>query len=840
MRNITLILFFSFLCLSIRVSSQVDTLAGQEVYPLPSFNLSETELEGYGENQDVSGLLMSSRDIFESTAGYTFGPARYRIRGYDTENTAVLINGIKVNDIGSGRAYWGSWGGLNDALRNQSIFTGINASNLSFGGIGGVTNINTRASTYGKGLKVTYSSSNRSYRNRIMVLYSTGMMDNGWALTVSGSRRWAQEGYVRGSFYDAWSYFISAEKKINNKHSIGLIAYGAPNKRGRSGIAVQEANDLVNDNQYNPYWGFQNGVERNARVGNYHQPMIMASHYWTVSSRTDITSTLYYNFGQGGSTALNWVGGQDPRPDYYRNLPSYALSGGDFDTYLYQTTQWQQNEAYRQIQWDAMYFANSKHLRTIYNADGIEGNNVQGNRSLYMIEDRRNDKDQIGFNMNVLSEINEHLNIAGGLDLVWYKGQHFNLVSDLLGGDYWLDIDKFSDQYQENIYSDISQNDLRTPNRITKVGDKIGHDYTSNVNTYNGFAQAEFTYSKLDFYVAANISYSEFWRTGHMQNGKFPENSLGDSEKNQFTNYGVKAGITYKIDGRNFITANGQYGTRAPFFRNSYVSPRTRDYTVNNLTSEKIMSGDINYRFRADWMKLRLSLYYSKFVDQIWSRSFYHEDLSTFVNYQMTGVDKVHAGMELGVEVNITTELSATFVYGRGQFIYDSRPLVTITADNNAEILAEDKVVYLENYYVGGMPQAVGSVGMKYSSPKYWWLGVNVNYFDEIYLDINPERRTEEAIEGFAQDDYRVSAALDQEMLDPGFTVDLFAGKSWRVKRKYFIGLSLNVSNVLNTQDLAVGGFEQLRYDPISPYRFPPKYIYLYGTQYFLNINFRM
>ncbi|MCK4569248.1 MAG: TonB-dependent receptor [Bacteroidales bacterium] len=840
MRNITLLLLFLLLGISFRSVSQVDTLTENAVYPLPSFNLSETELEGYGENQDVSGLLMSSRDIFESTAGYTFGPARYRIRGYDTENTSVLINGIKVNDIGSGRAYWGSWGGLNDALRNQSIYTGINASNLTFGGIGGVTNITTRASAYGKGLKVTYSSANRSYRNRIMVLYSTGMMESGWALTVSGSRRWAEEGYVKGTFYDAWSYFISAEKKINSKHSIGLIGYGSPNKRGRTGIAVQEANDLVNDNHYNPYWGFQNGEVRNARIGNYHQPMIMLSHYWTMSSKTSLTSTLYYNFGKGGSTALNWTETGDPRPDYYRNLPSYSLEGGDMEQYEYRTRMWQENEVFRQINWDHMYFANSKFLNTIYNVDGIDGNNITAYRSKYIIEDRRNDKSQIGFNMNVKSELNKHLNLAGGLELVWYKGFHFNKIVDLLGGEFWLDVDKYADQVGTYTYSDESQNDLRTPNRLVKVGDRFGHDYTSNVNTYNGFAQAEFTYSKFDFYVAGNLSFSEFWRTGNMQNGKFPENSLGDSEKKQFTNYGVKGGLVFKIDGRNFISANGEYSTRAPFFRNSYISPRTRDYTVTNLVSEKILSGDINYRFRASWMKARLSLYYSKFTDQTWSRSFYHDDLNTFVNYAMTGVDKVHAGMELGVKINITTSLVATAVYGRGQFIYDSRPLVTITEDNSADVLAEDRVVYLENYYVGGMPQTVGSVGLKYNSQKYWWLGVNFNYFGDIYLDINPDRRTAEALAGYAQDDYRIEKILDQEKLPDGFTMDLFAGKSWRVNKKYYIGLSLNVSNLLNTRDLAIGGFEQLRYDHENIDRFPPKYIYLFGTQYFLNINFRM
>ncbi|HSG68362.1 MAG TPA: hypothetical protein VK994_06635, partial [Bacteroidales bacterium] len=139
-----------------------------------------------------------------------------------------------------------------------------------------------------------------------------------------------------------------------------------------------------------------------------------------------------------------------------------------------------------------------------------------------------------------------------------------------------------------------------------------------------------------------------------------------------------------------------------------------------------------------------------------------------------------------------------------------------------------------------GMPQTVGSVGVKYSSQRYWWAGVNVNYFDDIYLDINPERRTAEAISGFSSDDYRVGKALDQEELGEGFTLDLFAGKSWRLKGNYYIGLSLNVNNLLNVQDLAIGGFEQLRYDPANPDKFPAKYIYMFGTQYFINVNFRM
>ncbi len=162
-----------------------------------------------------SALLQSSRDIFVSRAGYTFGPARFKIRGYDSEYTSILINGVEFNDGESGRAYWATWGGLNDAVRNQDIKTGISAADYGFGRLGGITNIDTRASSYRKQIKVSYSLANRSYRNRMMFIAATGLLDNGWSFVVSGSHRWAQGGYVKGTFYDANSYFVSAEKKFN-------------------------------------------------------------------------------------------------------------------------------------------------------------------------------------------------------------------------------------------------------------------------------------------------------------------------------------------------------------------------------------------------------------------------------------------------------------------------------------------------------------------------------------------------------------------------------------------------------------------------------------------------
>lgn len=834
-RNIFLALLFTS-SIVFTSAQESDTLKMKsDKSDLPQLTVFAEDLESDEQAQEISGLLQSSQDIFVSTAGYTFGQTRYKIRGYESDNTSILMNGVPLNDLETGGAYWSSWGGLNDVTRNQEIGTGIGSSKYGFGEVGGVTNIVTRASTFRKQIKVTYSLTNRNYRNRLMFLYSTGLMENGWAITASGSRRWAQEGYVEGTFYDAYSYFLSVEKKINKKHSIGLIGYGSPNKHGRNGAGVQEANDYAGTNFYNPYWGYQNGEKRNASVSNYHQPMFVLTHYWDINTKTTLTSSVFYSFGKGSSTRLDWYNVADPRPDYYRNLPSDER---DFNGYTSEERKylWENDESFRQLDFDHFYFVNRKSLFTMYDVDGVEGQNYTGMLSQYVIEARRNDKSQIGANFNLQEKINEHILLSGGLNLNWYKSFQFKVIDDLLGGDFYMNWDKFAERdYAQD--ADEIQNDLNKPNQVIKEGDKFGYDYTANINSYDLFLQANFKYKKIDFFTSGTISYTEFWRTGHMRNGKFPNDSYGDSEKQSFENFGLKAGGTYKITGRHLIDANLLYLTRAPFFRAAYISPRTRNEIVNGLTNEKILSGDLSYLYRSPYIQARATVYYTRFADQIYSRSFYHEVLQSFGNFQMTGIDKIHWGTELGIEGKITQNFTLYGVLGMGQYYYDSNPMATISVDNTAEVL-DNRQIYMKGYFDGGFPQTAASAGIKYFSSHYIFAGISINYYDNVYLDINPDRRSAEGVANYDPEYPERENILEQQKEDPGFTLDANIGKSWRIKDKN-ISLNFSVNNILDTQDLATGGYEQWRYDPFDMDQFPPYRFYLYGRQYFLNINFR-
>ncbi len=790
---------------------------------ITEININELDLGDDSKGQAVSGLLHSSGDVFTSTSSYTFGAMYFRMRGYDSENYSVYMGGINVNDAENGRTVWSEWGGLNDATRNKEVVNGIASSRFSFGNLGGVTNIITRASLQRKQTKFTYSLSNKSYTNRAMFTYSTGLMDNNWAFTVSGSRRWGEGGYIDGVFYDAWAYFVSVEKKINNKHSIAFTGFGSPTKRGQQGGATQETYDLVGSNYYNPNWGYQDGKKRNSRVKDFHEPMMILAHYWDIDRKTRLTSSLGYSFGYNGGTALNWYNAADPRPDYYRYLPSYQT-----DPYIKNlvTQSWLNNPEVSQINWDKLYQAN-------YLA------NATGTQAKYILEDRRNDQQQFSVNILLNKEITSNVKFDGGLEYRKYRGHHFKTIADLLGGKYWVDIDQFAERdFQGDTIK--NQNDLNNPNRIVKEGDTYGYDYYIYSNTGQLWGQMDVTLDKVDYYISGSVSNTTFWRHGNMKNGRYPDNSYGDSPERNFVTGGVKAGATYKFSGRHFLIGNAIYLTRAPFVYNSFVSPRTRGQYVNDLKQEKIISGDLNYILRTPQMKARLTIYHTMFYDQSEVTSFYHDDYKTFVNYALTGINKVHQGVEFGSEVKVSPTISVSAVAALGNFRYTNNPNSTISYDNGSKP-DTTQIVYSKSFYVNGTPQTAGSIGLNYRHPKFWFFNANFNYFGKMYLDFNPERRTSAALSNMSPDDPRIPDIINQIKLDDGFTLDASIGKSWQIN-KTNINLNFSVTNILDNTKLITGGYEQMRfdYDNKNVNKFPPKYFYGFGRTFFLNLGIRL
>ena len=138
-------------------------------------NLSALDFEDENKGQNITGLLHSTSDVFINSAGFTLSAANFRIRGYESENSTVYMSNIQVNDPENGRPSC-PMGGLNDAMQNKDVVNGLGAAMFSFGAVGGATNVITRASMQRKQNKLSYSLSNKSYINRLMYTYSTGLM----------------------------------------------------------------------------------------------------------------------------------------------------------------------------------------------------------------------------------------------------------------------------------------------------------------------------------------------------------------------------------------------------------------------------------------------------------------------------------------------------------------------------------------------------------------------------------------------------------------------------------------------------------------------------------------
>ena len=820
-----------------------DIITGEDRIPVVTLDAGDednTQLSG-----NISGILSASRDPFVAAAAYNLSTGGFRIRGFRNE-AEVYFNGMPFNSLENGRVFWSVWGGLNDVTRNRETTIDLSASPYAFGGIGGVTAFDIRASEQRPQKRFSYMFSNRSYNGRIMGTWSTGMMKNGWAVSLSGSRRWAQEGYVPGTFYNAWSYFASVDKKINQDHLLNLTALGAPIRRGSQGASIDEANDLAGTNFYNPNWGYQNGEKRNARVVDAHQPLFILRHDWTISKNSSLFTALGYQTGHYGRTSLDWFNAPDPRPDYYRNLPSYyqyGLEGPEQANIRRQL--FMDNPELLQIQWDDLYAANQSGKTP----ESILGTNPGGAWSQYALIDRRSDSRRLNGSSTYTNLVNDNLTLNIGATFQREKTHYFTEIEDLLGGDYYLNLNRFVltdyqlfDQRANPTYHssivDFASSNLDDDNLVLTEGDIFQYDFDINVQRGGLWAQGQWSLRKIDFFLAGNVSQTSFWREGYFRNGLFPESSLGESAKQNFTNFGGKGGITYKFNGRNYAYANATAFNRAPTARNAFVSSRNRDDVVDYLTDEQIFSGEIGFQHRSPNVKARATLFYTTIQDQLKvNRFFLEREESNFVTYIQSGLDSRHMGAELALQAKVTQTWEVTGAVSIGEYIYTSRPTGVAIPDETG-VPTAPVTIFAENFYVPGAAQTAASIGLAYRSPKYWMISANVNYFDRLYLDFNPERRTADQVFGLEQGSDFYNEVINQFRAPEAVTVDLFANKSFKINRDLFFYLTAGVTNLLDAE-VITGGFEQLRYDRADVQLtgvnlFPERKFYAYGTNFFV------
>ncbi|MEN9326826.1 MAG: hypothetical protein RI943_1247 [Bacteroidota bacterium] len=790
-------------------------------------------------SESTAGLLQSSRDAYQQAAAFNWGQARFRMRGLDNEYGVTMINGISMNKIYDGRPQWSNWGGLNDATRNQEFTLGSAPSDYTFGGILGTQEINTRASLYRKGTRISMAGTNTNYSWRSMVTHNSGLMENGWAYSISGSRRWAQEGYFEGTDYGANSFFASVEKRINKKHSLNFTAIYAQNTRGKSSPNTDEVNNLKGI-KYNSYWGWQDGKKRNSRDKDVEEPILMLSHYWKISDKTTLNTNVAYQTGSIGNSRLDYQTANSPDPTYYKNLPSYFFNLGDTAGATAAQNYFLNNS---QINWNAMYYAN-------------QNSSVNAGKSVYALYEDRTDDKQITANSILFSDLSDNVKLNAGASIKKLKSHNFQNMLDLLGGQYFSDVDPF--------YSgDQTQSDLNNPNRQIKVGDEYGYNYNLNAIVADAFTQFKFTYKKVDFYLAQSFSKTQYQREGLYRNGIYANTSFGKGSKQNFENFGFKGGLTYKITGQHLLDFNGVYMTKAPNMRNTFANARINNNITPELTSETIASLDASYVVRTPKFKARVTGFASRVQNATEISFFYAEgigedvdgnDQDSFISELLTGIEKRNFGAEIGLEYQFTSTIKGTVAASYGQYLYGNNPNLKINDDAQATLTNTQPVVdfgkaYLKNYRLPGMPQTAASLGLEYRDPNFWWVGANINYLADSYLDISNITRTDNfslnsiGISYPGATEEAVRQALKQEKFANFNLLNLTGGKSWRIDTTT-IGFFASINNVFDTT-YKTGGFEQSRKATFPDLQadnangtpsFGSKYFYGYGRTYFINV----
>ena len=427
------------------------------------------------------------------------------------------------------------------------------------------------------------------------------------------------------------------------------------------------------------------------------------------------------------------------------------------------------------------------------------------------------------------------------------ESEYYKELKDLLGADFFVDLNQFVD-LENPVENSVQQNDLNNPDRVLHVGDKYGYDYIAHIQKHSFWAQSVFTFDHFDYMLAVNLNNTTLYREGKTRNGIFPEDSYGESMHFDYPDAGVKGGFTYKYNGRNYFWGNASFESRAPYFDNLFLSPKTNNRTAH-ADDEFITSFEGGYQLKAPKVKGRLTGFYTQYTDETETVRFYNEEFHTFVNYTLTGLNKRHEGIEAAVEVNVGRGISASGVVSVGQYFYSSRPSAYITQDSKDSVLAEHEIIYLKNVRLANGPQEAYSLGLNYRSPKFWFLFASLNIFDGIYYDASFTRRQTSSLDLVDEGSAKWNEILQQKESFNGYTIDVSGGWSWKLdnqfkslKRPAYLILNVGINNVTDNQDIVTRAAEPLRFDFADKdvNRFAPRITYAFGRTYFINLTLRL
>jgi outer membrane receptor protein involved in Fe transport len=649
--------------------------------PVAVSTIKASDIELKLGTQEFPEILKSTPGVYATKAGGGYGDGRINLRGFNSENVAVMINGVPVNDMESGRVFWSNWAGLGDVTSAMQVQRGLGASKVAVPSIGGTINIVTKTSDVEEGGNIAYSLANDGY-NKFGFTYSTGVMDNGVAVSVSAATA-EGDGYVDGTSFKGFNYFVNITKEFNEAHKLSFTVFGAKQQHGQrqNRQLISTYRQSESGRKYNSDWGYKQGQETNSEDNFYNKPQASLNHYWNVSDKTFVSTAAYVSVGSGGG------GG-------YRGTNKFGFDNSDYRVGTLGT-----------INFDKIVEENA--------ALGTSG-------SESILRASRNDHIWYGVLSTLKTDLTEELSFLTGLDVRGYKGIHFTEVTDLLGGQYYLD--------------DSNKNN---PNNQAQVGDKIAYDNDGKVGWYGGFAQLEYSKDNLSGFISANVSNTSYQRVDRFN---YLDSDPGQtSEKFNFVGFGSKGGVNYNLNENHGVFANLGYFERAPYFNAIFTSFTSNTDTNEDAPNQKITSYELGYTFRAEKFTANVNLYRTEWKDRTETASFDQPD-GTRATANVLGVNAIHQGVELDFTYKATDKLKITGMVSLGDWRWDSNvENVKIFNEDNVEVDEVD--LFIKDLHVGDAAQTTLALGTSYKLTPKTTFTVDYNYFADLYSDFDPSDR---------------------------------------------------------------------------------------------------
>ncbi|WP_020532930.1 TonB-dependent receptor [Flexithrix dorotheae] len=677
-------------------------------------------------NQEFPEMLRYTPSVYVTKQGGGFGDSRINIRGFDQRNTAVMINGIPVNDMENGWVYWSNWAGLSDVTTKMQVQRGLGASKLAVPAIGGSINIITNAADMRKGGAASVSIGNDGYQKYGLVL-STGLGESGWALTLQGTHT-TGNGYVAGTEFKGYSYFASLSKQIGNNHSIAITGLGAPQWHNQRDFAprykdYQKYKEFWGEegHKYNSDWGYKNGEEYTWRRNFYHKPKIFVNWYWDVNDKTQIATSAYYSAGRGGGTGSR--GGINGNADY--RLPKTNDGLNRFDDIV----SWNSGGTVadfgdNRLPWTGPdnrrgYFVGSN-VATESSVDG----EYRGDSYGLIRRASMNAHNWVGLISNVTHEINDRFNFVGGIDLRHYRGIHYRRVDNLLGND------AFYTNTNINIEGEFITQE-KEAKALAEIKDdrKLNYHNDGLVKWVGFYGQLEYTGDQLSAFVSASASSQGFKRIEYFNNLYSDPNF--ETGWRDYWGGNIKGGVNYNLTENHNVFANAGYMERQPIFDNVYVN--FGNNVNEDATNQKVIAYELGYGYRSSTFNANVNLYSTTWLDKQYSRSVQLGNQDGTANYT---VDQKHEGIEVDFLWKPVRKLNITGMFSLGNWRYTTNTEAVVFDDDQQEI--GKATLFLDDVKVGDAAQTTFSIGADYELLQGFRLTANYYQASKIYADFNP------------------------------------------------------------------------------------------------------